>query len=247
MAAFKVDLHEQQRYFRRGDAAHRRWQLGPGYFADTERELLLSTGLPDGGRMLEIGCGEGANLHHLRAAPGSVGVDFSPGKLGVARGDMPGLGFAVADATQLPFADGAFENVLIRDLLHHVLDRQAVVNEAARVVAPGGTVVIIEPNRWNPLILAQMALVPAERGAARSHARQLVGELANAGLEDIALSREQPLPLARVLTHPRVGLAALGRAAAARRFFAAANVLAASVVPVGMWMFLVARARRKRS
>jgi SAM-dependent methyltransferase len=247
MDAFKVDRDAQQRYWRRGDVEHRRWQLGPGYFADTERELLLTAGLPDGGRMLEIGCGEGANLHHLRAAPGSVGVDFSAGKLRVARDDMPGLGFAVSDATQLPFADGAFEHILIRDLLHHVPDRQAAVNEAARVVAPGGLLVIIEPNRWNPLIMAQMALVPAERGVARSHGRQIVRELINAGCDDISLSREQPLPLARVFTHPRIGLAALGRAAAAKRFFAAANSFAESVVPVRMWMYLVARARRKRS
>jgi len=242
---FKIDSGEQKRYWREGDGAHRAWQVGPGYFADSERALLAAAALPATARLLEIGCGEGANLEHLGAAAGSAGVDFSHDKLVLAHRELPGLGFFRADATALPFPDGAFAAVLIRDLLHHVGDRQAVLGEAARVLGPGGSIAVIEPNRLSPLVMAQAALVPAERGALRSDAARLHAELAAAGLVDIVIDRAQPLPAARVLTHPALGLRALGRSRTAGWLFRAVDAVAARLMPGATWLYLVGRARRK--
>ena len=240
-----VDRAAQERYWAdAADRAHREWQLGPGYFAETERALLESAGLPDR-PLLEIGCGGGANLHHLAARPGSLGIDFSAARLRQAREELRRVGFVRGDAGALPVRDAAFEAVLVRDVLHHVTDRGAVLAEAARVLRPGGCLAVLEPNRWSPLILAQTALVPEERGALASDAARLAHELGAAGFVDVTVRHAQPLPLARALTHPRLRLVGLGRLAAARAIFAAADRLAARVVPRRAWMYLVARAHKR--
>jgi SAM-dependent methyltransferase len=46
----------------------------------------------------------------------------------------------------LPFADAAFATVLAAEVIEHVFDTQAVVNELARVIQPGGWLVITTPN-----------------------------------------------------------------------------------------------------
>ena len=147
------------------------------------RELLAGTELP----LLEIGCGEGANLLHLRrqrraarghGGPGSalrVGVDAFARKLAFAARAVPDARFACADAGRLPFADGTFATVLIRDVLHHLPEPRATIADACRVLRPGGAFVLVEPNARNPLIRLQMTLVPAERGAARSDEAWLRG------------------------------------------------------------------------
>lgn len=238
-----VDRTAQKAYFSDADRRHQRWQLGPGTFADSERRLLASAEVP-AGRILEIGCGEGANLAHLAAPRGSVGIDFSRAKLDLARREVPGLSWARCDATALPFADGAFEVVLVRDLLHHVEDRRAVLVEAARVLGPAGTLVAIEPNRRSPMVLAQAALVPEERGALGSDAERLAGELAAAGLIEVAIGHAQPLPLARVVTHPSLGLDRLGGSRLVRGVLDAVDAAAARLLPRRAWMYLVARARK---
>src|SRR5437879_501659 len=104
----------QSDYFERADAGHFRWQTQAPWFAATEADLVRGAGRA-GERVLEIGCGEGGNLHHLRAqSPGLrlFGVDFSPAKVAFAR-DATGAHTAAADAGRLPFADGSFDAVLI--------------------------------------------------------------------------------------------------------------------------------------
>src|SRR5205823_2350305 len=110
------------------------WQTHAPYFSATEAELVGALALGPGQRLLEIGCGEGANLYHLgRRLPGVslYGVDFSVKKAifcaaQLLREDIPVTSCA-ADATRLPFADQSFDGVLIRDLLHHLPDRAAAL------------------------------------------------------------------------------------------------------------------------
>jgi SAM-dependent methyltransferase len=51
----------------------------------------------------------------------------------------------VADAQALPFADGAFGNIVMMDVLHHLAQPLAFFHEAARVLRPGGRLVLLEP------------------------------------------------------------------------------------------------------
>ena len=107
-------------------------------------------------RTLDLACGTGAWSVHWRARGDVVtGVDFDLDLLVRAR-QRPKLthpgGFhgVVADATCLPFARGSFDLVIMNSLLEHVPDWQAAVREAARVVAPGGVLVIHTTNVVHP-------------------------------------------------------------------------------------------------
>lgn len=111
--------------------------IGP--FADAAgRELLELLG--DGpGRLLDLGCGSGINLPRLTDAGWSVtGVDLSADQLRLARLRAPaGVELLRADATALPFADGAFDAIACALLHTDVADFAAVCREAARVLKPG--------------------------------------------------------------------------------------------------------------
>ena len=103
------------------------------------RPSFLRRHLRRGSAILDLGCGGGTDLI---AGHGTVaGVDLSLESLRRARGLYPVV--ARADASQLPFADGAFDHVVSMDFLGHVpLERKdAVIAEIARVLRPGGTTI----------------------------------------------------------------------------------------------------------
>lgn len=56
----------------------------------------------------------------------------------------------MADATRLPLADRSFDIVTINSLLEHVPDWRGALSEGARVLAPGGALVLHTTNRWHP-------------------------------------------------------------------------------------------------
>lgn len=246
-------LAGQRAHFAEADAEHFAWQTaGPG-FAPREaafvRELLGGTPRP----LLEIGCGEGANLLHLGAerdaggpAGGTlrVGIDAFVRKLVFAARHVPSARFACADAGRLPFADGAFATVLIRDLLHHLPEPRATIAEACRVLRPGGTFVLVEPNARNPLIRLQMTLVPAERGAARSDEPWLRALLDGQPLDAVSVRPAAALPLDRVVLHHRFGAPRLGHSRTVRSALSRLERLAERALPHSRWSYLIATARR---
>ena len=145
-----------------------------------------------------------------------------------------------ADATRLPFTDGAFDAVLIRDVLHHIGDIAGVLAEARRVLRAGGRLTLLEPNRASPFILMQAALIPAERGVLRSTARGARG----------ALWRMPAFASPRAGTISRFPSSACCsiRASACRRWrairwsrgrCAAADAVARRLLPERAWMYLV--------
>lgn len=234
------DFVERQRsYYQHADAEHFRWQTLAPYFAATEAQLVDSVTIAPGQRLLEIGCGEGANLYHLKRQPGTrFGVDFSVAKTAFAK--FSGVGeIAAADAARLPFVDGAFDLVLIRDLLHHVPDRAAALREARRVLRPGGLLTVIEPNVRSPLAVLQASLVRAERGLFLSTAERLSAELTGAGFLLRSSRPLQPLPLARILLNPRYGWTGLGRLRLLQKMFRALDWIACRLVPRRWWLYVV--------
>lgn len=102
------------------------------------------------GRLLDLGTGSGRLLELLAPrAEAATGIDLSRDMLAAARARLgaAGLGRVAlrqADATRLPFADGSFDTVTLSMLLHHVDDPRAVLAEAGRVLAPGGTLALID-------------------------------------------------------------------------------------------------------
>jgi SAM-dependent methyltransferase len=101
-------------------------------------EAIAATGLAQP-RLLEVGCGSGYYADVFAALlPGGVrytGVDYSNAMIARARARAPSTAFEVADATRLPYADGAFDIVFNGVSLMHIIDYQAAIREAARVAA----------------------------------------------------------------------------------------------------------------
>ena len=239
-------VEAQKAFFREEDGAHFRWQTDGPYFAATEARLLSTVTLAPGERLLEVGCGQGANLVHLRRRLGESarlhGVELSAARARFAA-SAASARCACADAAHLPFADGSFDAVLIRDLLHHVPDRAAVLAEAARVLAPGGRLTLIEPNRYSPLIFAAAAAERAERGMLASTAARARAEAAAAGFTGLRVEVQQPFPLARVLLHYRLGRPALGaRPGVARALAGLDDVLAR--LPRALWAYFIVSGQR---
>lgn len=113
-----------------------------GYHAYLDAaEVALVAPHAEGARVLEVGCGTGLILARLsQLASDAVGVDLSPGMLAHAR--ERGLEVHEASATALPFEDASFDVVCSFKVLAHVADIERAMSEMARVVRPGGRVIV---------------------------------------------------------------------------------------------------------
>jgi SAM-dependent methyltransferase len=133
--------------------------------------------------ILDVACGNGTFTSLFSGlAPRAVGIDYSPSMLrrNAARPLLRGV------AEQLPFRGDSFDVVFAACLLHHTAQPQEVVREMARVSRRH--VVVIEPNRLNPVMFLFSLLVQAEHGGLRSSAGYLSGLMENAGLEVVRCS-----------------------------------------------------------
>lgn len=101
----------------------------------------------EGTRVLDVGCGIGTYVGKLgELAERAYGIDVDPKR--VREGKTGSLAAAVSES--LPFPDGAFDVVLLNEVIEHVRDDRATLVEACRVVRPGGHVVVYAPNRLYP-------------------------------------------------------------------------------------------------
>lgn len=102
------------------------------------REFALLARLLDarpGETLLDVGCGTGWFSRRFAREAGLMvtGMDIARDMLDVARDKSPGVAFARADATRLPFADGAFDHVVAVTSLCFVTDEGRALREMARV------------------------------------------------------------------------------------------------------------------
>jgi len=107
--------------------------------------IMQRMNLPDGARILELGCGHGSfwfNQQDWIAKAWKLALtDLSQGMLAEARPRLASLGnvsFARADAQHIPFADGSFHAVLASHMLYHVPDRQQAFRQVRRVLRESG-------------------------------------------------------------------------------------------------------------
>lgn len=140
-----------------GPAAYDAWRRTPlGALTERlEHGLVFETaGRLDGLRVLDVGAGDGAfAVEAARRGALVTGVDPDPAMLTAAavRASAMGVDLQLGDgrAEQLPFADGAFDLVFAITVLCFVADADAAVREMARVLRPGGRLVLGELNRWS--------------------------------------------------------------------------------------------------
>jgi len=139
-------------------------------------------------RLLDIGGGSGRAAAAL-TGPEIAVVDASLGMLARARG-VRGLSGVAGDAGRLPFRDASVDAVTVVDAFHHLPDQDAALAEAARVLAPGGVLVVRE---FDPEHSLGRALVAAEHAigmASRFRApADLAAALADAGLDPRIVDR----------------------------------------------------------
>ena len=118
------------------------------YVLDFERRITAAVisfagTVPAGARVLDAGAGEGAYKAYF---PGRkyVGLDLGIGdqKWDYTRLDVLG------DLASLPFADGVFDAALNIVTLEHVKDPRQVLTELARVLKPGGRLLLVVPHEW---------------------------------------------------------------------------------------------------
>lgn len=109
------------------------------------------------GRLLNIGCGHGADFLPFGSDFELCGVDLSPEMLRFARKYAQKFKFSpdlvLADAAALPFASGSFDWAIAVAAYHHIHGREirfAAFVELARILKPGGESFVTVWNRWQP-------------------------------------------------------------------------------------------------
>jgi len=110
-------------------------------------QALTDLADPAGADAVDLGCGGGTYVRALHdlGAHSVTGVDSSTPILAQARtdhGHLTGVRFHHADATSTDLPDASADLVLARALVHHLPDHEALAREAARLLRPGGTLVI---------------------------------------------------------------------------------------------------------
>ena len=113
---------------------------------------VAEAGIPDGGTVIDVGCGTGRAIPALREAVGPAGsvfaIDLTPEMLEQARPRCTAARTALvlADARRLPLADRAADAVFAAGLVTHLPDRVAGLAELARVTRTGGRLVLFHPS-----------------------------------------------------------------------------------------------------
>lgn len=129
---------------------------------------VLADGSVDGRVVMEIGAGSGRDLIAL-ARMGAKGVvlDYSPASLALVRAQAVAQGVPVmlvqADATRMPFRDGAIDVSFHQGLLEHFRDPMPLLIENARVTARGGRMIVDVPQTFHLYTLMKNALILVNR------------------------------------------------------------------------------------
>ena len=122
-------------------------QHGELVHAEHLARYLLAAQLAPGRRVLDVACGEGYGTGMLdqSGASGTVGVDIDEPTITAAR-ERYSCDFRCADIAALPFEDASFDLVVSFETIEHVTDGEAALSELARVLAPGGLLIVSTPN-----------------------------------------------------------------------------------------------------
>jgi SAM-dependent methyltransferase len=156
--------------------------------ADHLRHILDAKGRTKPLDVLDIGCGHGLIHPYLSGTSHRLtGIDVAESAIEMARQMNPHVEYNVYDGLRLPYRDEAFDLLFTICVMHHVAvdQRGTFLSEAHRVLRPGGTFVIFEHNKLNPLVQWIVARIPFDRNAVLMtswHTQKLVR---NAGFREI--------------------------------------------------------------
>ena len=159
-----------RRHFDRWKGVYSRSRI----LASLQRQALAELDPRSDDRVLDVACGAGKLVREIAPrVESAVGVDLAPGMIDEARRrtaeEAPELAgrtrFEVAPSDSLPFADGEFTAVVCTTAFHHFPDPEGSVREMARVLEPGGRLLIGDSVRERPSArLGDAVLRRFERG-----------------------------------------------------------------------------------
>ncbi len=131
-------------------------------------------------RLLDCGCGTGANLDLLAPFGRTVGIDLSA--RGLAWASRAGRSVARADVTRIPLSSGSFDVVTAFDVLQCVSDDVSAVREMARVARPGARLV---------MTVAALDVLSGDHGEVWQEERRYTPTRARALMEEAGLRVER--------------------------------------------------------
>jgi ubiquinone/menaquinone biosynthesis C-methylase UbiE len=129
--------------------------------------------LPDGARLLDVGCGTGNLLERLGGRFTCAGCDPAEEMLRRARDRNPEAELKIAAAEALPFEEASFDAVLCIEVMRYLADPRIALHELARVLRPGGlALVTFAPLATTTLYPLVNALTSRVRLPGLTHVRQ---------------------------------------------------------------------------
>lgn len=134
-------------------------QHSPGSWGGYYRRRLQAVfrlAIPEGARVLEVGCGRGDLLAALKPSIG-VGIDYAPAMVAQAQARYPDLVFHVADAHELELGGQQFDFIVLSDVINDLWDLQAAMEKLRPCCTPATRLVFnFFSHLWQlPLNLAQ--------------------------------------------------------------------------------------------
>ncbi|MGD0301705.1 MAG: methyltransferase domain-containing protein [Bryobacteraceae bacterium] len=125
-------------------------QVNDDLWSEHVARYAFASRFAEGKRVLDAGCGAGYGAAELaQSALQVTGLDIAPDAVEYARATypIPNLFFLVSSCIATPFRPNSFELVVAFEVIEHLQDYRAFLNECARVVTPQGLFIVSSPNK----------------------------------------------------------------------------------------------------